>query len=147
MWRHIHDVTWHDVHSTGTTLVATRFWMTVFFTTIETLRMTKATTPIVTRTMPPAVSMKPLLLASDGTGPKERKSKLWIFDLLDSKSLYIYIYIYSKKSIVLALTSSQALHLQELRATRAMWHISVLLGPIRHAHHWGDKKWEKNYQI
>ena len=57
-------------HSTGTTLDDRRFWMTVFFSTIETDRMTKATAPIVTRTIPPAVSKKPLALAADGTGPK-----------------------------------------------------------------------------
>ena len=37
----------------------------------------------------------------------------------------------------------KALHLQELRATRAMWHVSTLLGLIRHAYWWGDKKCEK----
>ena len=37
----------------------------------------------------------------------------------------------------------KALHLQELRATRAIWHVSTLLGFIRHTYWWGDKKWEK----
>ena len=27
--------------------------------------------------------------------------------------------------------------------TRAMWYVSTLLGLIRHAYWWGDKKWEK----
>ena len=37
----------------------------------------------------------------------------------------------------------RALPLQELRATRVMWYVSTLLGLIRHAYWWGDKKWEK----
>ena len=62
-----------------------------------------------------------------------------------------YILFILKKSIVLALTSSHSSsspeklesHLQELRATRAMWHVSTLLTLIRDAHWWGDKMWEK----
>ena len=37
----------------------------------------------------------------------------------------------------------RALPLQELRATRAMWYVSTLLGLIRHAYWWGNTEWEK----
>ena len=36
--------------------------------------------------------------------------------------------------------------LQELRATRAMWHVSILLGLIRYAYWWGDKNWKKTHK-
>ena len=41
---------------------------------------------------------------------------------------------------MLALTSSHTdFHLQELRATNAMWHVLTVLGLIRHAYWWGSE--------
>ena len=41
---------------------------------------------------------------------------------------------------MLALTSSHTdFHLQELRATSAMWHVLTVLGLIRHAYWWGSE--------
>ena len=67
--------------------------------------------------------------------------------------LFFYYFYYFILSLKFGLYKSiyyqilTALHFYELRATRAMWHVLTLLGLIRHACWWDDKKWEKNFQI